>query len=540
MKLLRDVVLFSKTASGIDLRAYQIAVAESIVNSVLKNRGLTFVVIFPRQSGKNELQAQIETYLLTVLAHTDAEIVKVSPTWKPQTQNAMRRLQRILDRNLLAHELKWSKESGYIYRIEKARIFFLSGSPTANVVGATASTLLECDEAQDVLPSKWDKDFAPMAASTNATRVFWGTAWTSRTLLARELRAAQAAEKLDGIRRVFMIDANTVSQEVPAYGKFVEEQVAKLGRQHPMVKTQFFSEEIDGEGGMFPARRLALLAGSHPRIFSPGQGKIYCLLVDVAGEDEGVTGDPADGDNLANPRRDSTALTVVEVDLAGLADPLIKAPAYKIVDRKSWIGTKHPALYGQIRALAELWSARYLVVDATGVGAGLASFLDKAMPGKVIPYVFNSSTKSKLGWDFLSLIETGRLKDYAVNESFANLSSSEETLAILASLRFNDPSLPKKTLASLASLRFNDSEQEEFIGQLEACQMEIIPGPDRRMKWGVPDGTRSTASGAYLHDDWILSAALAAVLDAQPWSAAGPAIMLHRPDPLLEIDREGF
>ena len=256
MKLLRDVVLFSKTASGIDLRAYQIAVAESIVNSVVKNLGLTFVVIFPRQSGKNELQAQVETYLLTVLAHTDAEVVKVSPTWKPQTQNAMRRLQRILSRNLLAHELKWSKESGYIYRIDKARIFFLSGSPTANVVGATASTLLECDEAQDVLPSKWDKDFAPMAASTNATRVFWGTAWTSRTLLARELRAAQAAEKLDGIRRVFMIDANTVAQEVPAYGKFVQEQVAKLGRQHPMVKTQFFSEEIDGEGGMFPARRL--------------------------------------------------------------------------------------------------------------------------------------------------------------------------------------------------------------------------------------------------------------------------------------------
>jgi hypothetical protein len=508
MNLLRDIVMFSKTASGIELRKYQIAVAASVVNSVLKNLGLTFVVVFPRQSGKNELQAQIETYLLTVLSHTDAEIVKVSPTWKPQTQNAMRRLQRILDRNLIARELKWAKESGYIYRIDKARIFFLSGSPTANVVGATASTLLECDEAQDVLPSKWDKDFAPMAASTNATRVFWGTAWTSRTLLARELRLAQAAEKLDGIRRVFTIDADTVAREVPAYGKFVKEQIARLGRQHPMVKTQFFSEEIDGEGGMFPARRLALLAGSHPRIHNPRAGCMYALLVDVAGEDEGVTGNPEDAGNetMANPRRDSTALTIVEVDLAGLADPIIKAPAYKIVDRHSWIGVKHPALYGQIRALAELWAARYLVVDATGVGAGLASFLDKALPGKVIPYVFNSSTKSKLGWDFLSLIETGRLKDYALTEDYKD----------------------------------NVPEQEEFYEQLQSCQMEIIPGPDRRMKWSVPDGSRNTTTGAYLHDDWIMSAALASVLDAQPWAATGPALVIHRRDPLLEIDREGF
>ena len=38
---------------------------------------------------------------------------------------------------------------------------------------------------------------------------------------------------------------------------------------------------------------------------------------------------------------------------------------------------------GEIRALAELWKAAYLVVDATGVGAGLASFLDKALPEKV-------------------------------------------------------------------------------------------------------------------------------------------------------------
>jgi len=187
--LLMDVTTFAHHGSLKKLRRYQETVAHSIVDSVISKKGLTFVVIFPRQSGKNELQAQIECYLLTLLSQLDAEIVKVSPTWKPQSLNAMRRLERVLSRNLISRYL-WKKEQGYIYKVGSARIFFLSGSQTANIVGATASTLLECDEVQDVLISKWDKDINPMAASTNATRVFWGTAWTSRTLLAREKRAA--------------------------------------------------------------------------------------------------------------------------------------------------------------------------------------------------------------------------------------------------------------------------------------------------------------------------------------------------------------
>ncbi len=83
----------------------------------------------------------------------------------------MRRLERVLERNTLSRSF-WNKRSGYIYEVERASITFLSGSPTSNVVGATASLLLECDEAQDVSIYKWDKEINPMAASTNATKVF--------------------------------------------------------------------------------------------------------------------------------------------------------------------------------------------------------------------------------------------------------------------------------------------------------------------------------------------------------------------------------
>ena len=90
--LLTDVVQFTQHASSLKLRDYQQDVARSIVDSVVGKKGLTIVVVFPRQSGKNELQAQVETYLLSLFSKIDCEIVKVSPTWKPQSINAMRRL----------------------------------------------------------------------------------------------------------------------------------------------------------------------------------------------------------------------------------------------------------------------------------------------------------------------------------------------------------------------------------------------------------------------------------------------------------------
>jgi hypothetical protein len=161
--LIDELDSFMGAEGRLRLRGYQKEVADRIIESVRSQQGDTIVVQFPRQSGKNELQAQVEAYLLFVFSLGEAEMVKVSPTWKPQTLNAMRRLERVLCHNLVTRRF-WEKESGYIYRLGNARIFFLSGSPTTSVVGATASVLLQCDEAQDIQTAKWDKDFSPMAA----------------------------------------------------------------------------------------------------------------------------------------------------------------------------------------------------------------------------------------------------------------------------------------------------------------------------------------------------------------------------------------
>jgi hypothetical protein len=493
IEILRDINRFCDEAGGIKLRSYQQQVAEAVADSAIRGKGLTFVVVFPRQSGKNELQANIEAYLLSVCNPEHAEMVKVSPTWKPQSQNAMRRLERVLKHNLFTLTC-WKKRSGYIYQSGDAMIYFLSGAPTSNIVGATASLLLECDEAQDVEIAKWDKEIAPMAASTNATRVFWGTAWTSRTLLARELRAARLAEQKDGIRRTWVLTAEDVGREVPAYQSFVEEQVARLGRNNPLVRTQYFSEEIDAEGGMFPLNRRVLMFGSHPQQATPAPGHAYAFTIDVAGQDEGAgllqgSSGAVGWEQLQNPGRDSTVLTIFELDLT--ADQLQTKPTYKVVLRLAWRGVKHSKLYSTIVGLAEAWAPVKVIIDATGVGAGLAGFLADRLGSKVVPFEFNQRTKSDLGWGFISIVETGRFKDYAPYD-------------------------------------------EEFQRQLEYCQYEILDGPNKTMRWAVPDGTRDVATGDLVHDDYVLSAALVAQLDLEAWST-GESTVIRQKDILAEL-----
>lgn len=503
LRSLRTLEVFTRVLGAVRLRAYQAAAGEAIARSVLEQRGLSIVVMFPRQSGKNMLQAQLEVYLLTRFSRCGAEMVKFSPTYQPQSLNAMRRLETALQANWLTRD-NWKKSAGNHYRFGNAHLTFLSAAPESNVVGATASTLLQLDEAQDIGIEKYDKQIAPMAASTNATRVFWGTAWTRQTLLARELRLALDAERRDGIRRVFCLGAEGVRAEVPAYGLFVDEQVARLGRTHPMVRSQYFGEEIDAEIGLFPPARTGLMQGSHRAQDEPDPGKVYALLVDLAGEDEQLRAHVSEtgSGELRNPGRDSSAVTIVQVDSGARAGDLTGKPVYRVARRELWTGEKHSTQYARLLALVERWQPRRVVVDASGVGAGVASFLADKLGERVIQLVFNRQLKSRLGWGFLAVVDTGRFQDY----------------------------LPADVYDQQGRLR------ALFYRQLEAVAYEVSLGPERNIRWGVPENARDPLDGGTLHDDLVLSAAMTAVLDEQCWSEASAPLLIQAADPLRDMD----
>ena len=474
-----EPAFFASFALGTRLREYQRPVLEAVCLSVRYRLGRSFVVIFPRQSGKNETQLCLYLYLLVRGMEQGGDIIHVEPTFKPQTEIAMLRLEKKLRQCHLTSG-RWYRQFGHIYTVDQARVVHFSGEPNANVVGATAGLLLSVNEAQDIQTEKYDRDFNPMAASSNATRVFWGTRWTADTLLEREYRAALAAEEADGVRRVFFVTAKQVGAALEPYRLFVEAEVQRLGRLHPLVRSQYFCETIEAAAGMFPPARIMLLRGAHPARATPEPGKTYAFCIDVGGQDERSASPLA----LDNPARDSTVLTIVEIELA----PGAAKPTYRTVHRRAWLGEKHLTVHAQIRALYELWRPQQVLIDATGVGEGLWSLLDAGLPGRVLPVKFSEALKSAVGYNFIQIIETGRCREYAPLD-------------------------------------------EGLLEQLENCAAEVRPGPARTLRWGVPEARRN-AAGQYIHDDLLLSLALVAVIDELDWHSPTPAASVEGFDPL--------
>lgn len=495
-----DPAIFA-ALGGIRLRRYQREPIRAIVRAVLRGEGGRFVILFPRQSGKNELQAQLEAYLLSLFSEEGGEIVKVSPTFDPQALTSLRRLERVLGRNPLTAG-RWKRVGAAVIQLGSATISFMSGSPDSSIVGATASLLLEIDEAQDVAKTKFDGDIAPMAAARNAVIVFWGTAWTSDTLLARELRAAQewdqraaAGRRIQSPRHAYVLTADDVAREVLTYGAFVAEQVSRLGRNHPMIRTQFFSEEIDGQVGLFRAELVDGLIGEYRAETEPCADGRYFLLVDFAG-----SGETSGTIREDEPERDRTAVTIVRRETSNDGETIVWLPVRRFV----WLDRPIQAQAEDIERLARAWSCGRVVTDATGIGAGPTSTLLQRLGSAVVrPFVFSVSSKSTLGWDFVALLESGRWRE----PSEAGIGDEDQ-------------------------LHYRDL----FLAQLRAAQGIVSAGPEKRLSWSVPDGARDPVHGGRLHDDLVMSAALVTVLDKEFRGGAAVGDYGSAADPLMEMD----
>ncbi|MCC6175893.1 MAG: hypothetical protein IT305_11360 [Chloroflexi bacterium] len=421
-RALADVGSFGATILGMPLRPYQETVARAVQASVAGRQGLTFTVLMPRRAGKNQVSAHLEAFLLTVYQQVGGSLVKCAPTFSPQLHTSMARLARALDNPLTCGV--WRRRNGYSVEVGRASIAFHSAEPSANVVGGTASLLLECDEAQDVQPDKWDRDFRPMGATSNATAVLYGTPWTDDTLLARQIVVNREAEARDGVRRHFQVDWTEVARANPEYGRYVRAEIDRLGEHHPIVRTQYLLRTVAGGGRFLDPDQIGLLRGSHPPQDGPSPGPWgpggYVAGIDVAGEDE----ENPDGESVrVNPRRDSTVLTIAYAEDAPVAD-LVVEPRFQVVRQYAWRGDRHRDLYPRILTLVkERWRCRGVVVDATGVGGGLAAFLGAALgAGVVTPYRYTAASKSALAYDFLAVVNGGRFKLYAESaDAEANL-----------------------------------------------------------------------------------------------------------------------
>ncbi|GCE21623.1 hypothetical protein [Dictyobacter kobayashii] len=409
---------FARHILGKPLYPYQEQVGDAILAAIRAGRGDTFTVMFARQMGKNQLSAVLEAYLL--FAYDQGSIVKAAPTYKPQIVNSRMRLLSMLEAPML-RERVW-KSFGYIIGLAPEpeavaaqsgpRILFFSAGPESSIVGATASLLLEIDEAQDVQLEKYDVELKPMAATNNAVTVMYGTAWTDDTLLARMRAHNLERQEQDGIQRHFECDWRTLGRINARYRRFVEGEMRRLGEEHVSIRTQYRLLPISGAGFLFNELQRHLLRGSHRWLADPAEGEedgYYVAGLDVGGEERPRPGQ----EQQANNKRDSTILTIGRVRYNEL-----ELPTIEIVHQQWWTGLRHGDQYARVGALLQQWNIRRLLIDSSGLGEALASLLcDKFGPERISGYKFSRSSKSRLTYQLLSLVNSARIKLYQPEEA---------------------------------------------------------------------------------------------------------------------------
>lgn len=385
------------------LRGYQQLPFRAMLAAAERHDADVVVCRFSRQSGKNELSARFEATLLAAYRGTAKQGVKAAPTQDPQAVRSLKRLAAHLRAAGFRRGRELAAGDQYV-RLGEAEWWFGSGEPDANVVGATAGLALEFDEAQDFDADKHDKDYRPMAASTAAATIYYGTAWSDFDVLEVARQGALNAERRDGRRRVFDVPWDRVADEVPAYGLFCEAERARLGHTpatpHPTWLTQYELVPVAGAGRLFSPAQLELLQGDHPALDAPlsASHNTYVAGLDIAGADLSGSGDP-----------DETVLTIGRAQFPGRGR--VSEPIVHVVAQYAWRAMDHDAARAEIVRLLDRWSPAYACVDATGIGEPLATHLQRRYgERKVEAFKFSSTSKSQLGYDLIAAVNVGAVR----------------------------------------------------------------------------------------------------------------------------------
>ena len=375
------------------LRAYQARVLRGLLRAVAAAPGSPLTVMMPRQSGKNEIAAALVAFLLRAHAREGGAVVVCAPTLDPQARISAERIRAALAAtDPLVPAAGQSRSRSDTVAVGRARALLLSANPQAGVAGHTASIALIADEAQDIEEDWFNRQFRPMAASTGAPTVLFGTAWNGRTLLERAAAANRARDAAapHGPRHHHQAGWRDVAATLPAYGAYVESERERLGATHPLFLSQY--ELVPGEvaGRLLTRDLLAALEGGHEPLAEPEPGERYVAGLDFGGEGEDA---------------DATVLTIARVD-ASAGDG---TPVCRVVAQREWRGAPYARVLDDIRALDWRWRFDRVSADATGLGAPLVAQLRPQLGHRLDEVVFTAASKSALGYGLLAAARTGRL-----------------------------------------------------------------------------------------------------------------------------------
>jgi len=209
--ILRSFSTFVSEGCGINLYYYQLDPARAILESVRLNQGLTFVLDFPRNSGKDELLVQLKVYLLRMMNDKDRTMIEVNTSYQNQI-DAIDRLGDSLHRNILTRG-RWVQVSSII-SLDKCNTIFLRNDDITDGRSIKADLLLIFNDAHEILPAQYDKKNKQLSARRKITRVLCGYDWGEGSLMTRERELAILEEQKDGIQRFFQVTEEQAKEKM--------------------------------------------------------------------------------------------------------------------------------------------------------------------------------------------------------------------------------------------------------------------------------------------------------------------------------------
>lgn len=380
------------------------------------------LLVAARQTGKNEVDAEFAVRMLLYFGALGARVraIKSAPTWKPQIALSEDRLKRALDDNPLSRG-KWDTEKGYIYVLNTAKMVFMSAQERASRHGETADLYQTIDECQHTSKTVYSQDFAPMRSSTGAPVFFMGTRWTEDCLLEDQMQFLLDLEKRDKRKRVWVVPWWVRAEQNPAYGKFVESEIERLGENHPIIQGQYCCNVVKFGDRLLTDADIDKMIGDHQRGQRVNQNAMLVGGVDYCGVDETATVDDVmDLDRMQ--KRDSTVGWVAELSWDSTepeeGKPPVHIPRLTVIDLLFLPGLRpEESLSRVFNFFFEKHRCIKVVADAQGVGDYPSAQLEQRRHGMVERLKSSAADVSRLGYRLLAAINTGRFKLYRDDNS---------------------------------------------------------------------------------------------------------------------------
>lgn len=255
--------------------------------------------------------------------------------------------------------------------------------------------LIIIEEAQDVYDRKMKDAVFPMGASTNAPRVYVGTAGTRVCYFKRELDAGEGAVKItleEVLKERAECAAATGDRRHLLYETFVTSEIRKHGRDSEYVRRQYLGQWIIGSGQFTTAERVRALV-------VPG--------LQLVGEYRG--GEPVFVGIDTAKKVDRTVATAVRL----LADHERPAdgtgPRTRLV---GWLRLKGVNYIDQCEIIRDWISGNYpsaylLAIDSTGQGDFMPDWFEREAPWQLKRVAFTAQSKDAMYKNLRQVIENG-------------------------------------------------------------------------------------------------------------------------------------